>query len=129
MNDFERINAPRVEKIEAMIVTIRKSATSQKINPEEVAALFSNHLSPDVAGAAGLVFKTNSDSDSDSDGPTNPPVEAAPAAPVSARAPEGWKRDDIRLNVSNIPANQLSFYATQIVARMGEIVDTGKDGW
>ncbi len=128
MNDFERINAPRVEKIEAMIATIRKSATSQKINPEEVAALFSSHLPPDVAGAAGLVFKTSSDSD----GPTNPPTEvvsAVPAAPVSARAPEGWKRDDIRLNVSNIPANQLSFYATQIVARMGEIVDTGKDGW
>ena len=124
MNDFERINAPRVEKIEAMIVTIRKSATSQKINPEEVAALFSNHLSPDVAGAAGLVFKTNSDSE----GPTNPPTEVVSAVP-SARAPEGWKRDDIRLNVSNIPANQLSFYATQIVARMGEIVDTGKDGW
>ena len=76
MNDFERINAPRVEKIGAMIATIRKSATSQKINPEEVAALFSSHLPPDVAGAAGLVFKTNSDSD----GPTNPPTEVCQSA-------------------------------------------------
>ena len=37
-----------------------------------------------------------------------------PTEAVSTVAPEGWKRDDIRLNVSNIPANQLSFYATHI---------------
>jgi hypothetical protein len=39
MTDFERINGPRVEKINAMLDTIDKSAKSQRIGEEDIAAL------------------------------------------------------------------------------------------
>ena len=39
MSDFERINAPRVDKIVDMLRVIAKSAKSNKASDEEVAAL------------------------------------------------------------------------------------------
>ncbi len=39
LDHFTRINQPRVAKIEATIATIRKSARSNRISPEDVAAL------------------------------------------------------------------------------------------
>lgn len=39
MTDFERINGPRVEKIIGMLDTISKSANSQRVSEQEIAAL------------------------------------------------------------------------------------------
>lgn len=39
MTKFERINAPRVEKIQKMLEVIQTSAKSNRASPEEVSAL------------------------------------------------------------------------------------------
>ena len=113
MSDFDRIFGPRLEKA-VKAISLLETGVRYNPTPEQISKTIEelDEAVMAIRSAYGVPA---------SDGPKNPPTEA--------KAPDGWRHDDIRLNVTNIPANQLSFYATQIVARMGEIVDTGKDGW
>jgi hypothetical protein len=125
MTDFIRINTPRVEKIAAMIATIHKSAKSQKASEGDLFGLLGS-----VRNALGnkvVVVAEIADTDKAFIAAAGPgaAVHVMPAD-VPARveiAMSNWSRDRIPLNVDDIPDNQLTAYATQIVARLCDAVE------
>ena len=119
MNDFDRIFGPRLEKAVKAISLLANGVRyepSQDQLQNTIAELETALLE------VRMIYGVKQEEAPASDPNPDP-------APVSARAPEGWKHDDIRLNVTNIPDNQLSSYATKIIDRLCERFDTGKDGW
>ena len=123
MNDFDRIFGPRLEKA---VKAISLLANGVRYEPSQ------DQLQNTIAELETALLEVRTIygvKQEEVPAPDPNPDPAPVSAPVSARAPEGWKHDDIRLNVTNIPANQLSSYATQIIARLCERFDTEKDGW
>ncbi len=113
MTAFTRINQPRVEKIEAMIATIRKSARSQKISDEDVAEL----LAP-VATQLAVSH-------------TEPSVEADTPPAVPAIKPPATLREAPHIHqiagfVAALPSEQLPSYITHLVNRLCEMAEQAK---
>ncbi len=118
MPDFTRINTPRVEKITAMIATILKSARSQRIADEDVAAL----LAP-VSDQLAVLFECD-----------GTPAPAAPVEPVGATTsikPPTTLRDAPHVHqiagfVAALPSEQLPSYITHLVNRLCEQAEQAK---
>ncbi len=112
MTDFDRINQPRIDKIKAMIATIRKSAHSQKISDEDVAEL----LAP-VAASVGA-------QSAEAVSPATTPAQAKdapPACPATLR--EAPHIHQIAGFVASLPREQLPSYITHLANRLCEKVE------
>ncbi len=103
MISFTNTNQPRVEKVVAMIATIRKSAKNNRIGDDALAAL----LAPILV----LVGDT-----------ATPEPVAAPARPLGAlcKAPH---IEQIAGFVAALPREQLPIYITHIVNRLCEAAE------
>ncbi len=118
MSDFTRINAPRVAKIEARLSVIRKSARSQNIGNDEIAAL----LAP-VVDMVTLALSAP------------PPLPREPivgygtaAAPIKPPATlrEAPHIHQIAGFVAALPSEQLPSYITHLVNRLCEQAEQAK---
>ncbi len=103
MARFTNTNQPRVDKIVAMITTIRKSAKSNRIGDDALAAL--------LAPVSALVGDT-----------ATPEPVAAPARPLGAlcKAPHILQIAEF---VAALPREQLPSYITHIVNRLCEAAE------
>jgi hypothetical protein len=115
MTDFTRINAPRVEKIAAMIGVIRKSARSQKISAEDVAEL----LAPVAALMAPAPILAEV-----SDAEKQQIAEAGPGAVMAIEPPAPLREaphiEQIAGFVAALPSEHLPSYITHLVNRLCE---------
>ncbi len=115
MPDFTRINLPRVEKITALILTIRKSARSQKISDKDVAEMLAPVASlacgPTTAEVTTIITPPSVDADT-------PPAKALPKARPIWRDPPHIEQ--IAGFVAALPNEQIPSYITHLVNRLCE---------
>lgn len=115
MSDFQRINAPRIEKIEAILGQIEKSARSQRVSEEERAAL--------------LAPLTHRFAPGDSATPETPKAAAASEEPFVAdedmrRALQAVTRlrwGHAQLLADAIPDTMVSTVVTHLIARLNDM--------
>ena len=111
MNDFDRIFGPRLEKA-VKAISLLANGVRYEPNPEQISKMISELETAvmEIRTAYGVKQE---------DAPAPAPAPAPTPAPA-----EGWKHHDIPKNVNSIPDNQLGSYATRIMARLCERLDT-----
>lgn len=113
MTEYGRIFGKRIANA-VHAIGLLKTGTRYNPTPEEVTDTLKA-----LGEAVGAIFEAH--------GKTLLPTETAPQpAPVArqstARA-EGWHHHDIARNVAAIPDDQITHYATRILARMSDMIE------
>ncbi len=103
MTDFIRINRPRVDKINAILATIHKSARSNKISDDDLRALLAPVAVPRPSR------------------PAPEPVPTPIKPPATLR--EAPHNHQIAGFVASLPREQLPSYITHLVNRLCEKVE------
>ncbi len=113
MDDFIRINQPRIYKLNDILAMIRKSADSQGVSGSEIRALLQG-VKIGIP-APGVVVSDAERQEIIKAGPG--PVKPAPAVPM-AETPHYHR---IGVFVDNLPAEHLENYIEYIVGRLCEL--------
>lgn len=112
-SEFDRIYMPRVERAVHAIELVAKGARLKPTEAQIAAAL--GPLSAAVRGVE-LALGTGT--------PAEPEIAPEPAPQPRPRPTEGWHHHDIARNIAAIPDEQLSAYATRLIARLCERFET-----
>ena len=110
MNDFTRVNAPRVEKMVAMLETIFKSARSNRVDDRDVQQLLAPLRDAERQLTTPLLMPPGID------------------APVPSAGRDTKERRDITLwnEAKTAPLDELMMAYTTITSRLADLVDENK---